>query len=108
MKQVIHYKFPLTQSANRIALLCGIIAGTVEKKEVEAAVINDTLPRPRKKPVCAEGIYYPSVTAAAQAIVLSRRARLNKEEYRRAVQSESKRIARMCEQDCWNGYYWAE
>lgn len=106
--KVVHNTFPLTQSANRIGLLCGVVAGTVENAEIEAAVINDTLPRPYRKPVVAEGRYYGSVTEAAKDIVTSRKSRMSKDAFFRAVQSEQKRIARLCNDDCWNGYYWAE
>jgi hypothetical protein len=108
MKKIVPTEFPLAQSANRVALLCGVVAGTVDRAEVEAAVINDTLPRPYKKAVCAEGQYYRSITEAARSRVLARNSRMNKERYRLAVQAEAKQIARMCDQDCWNGYYWTE
>lgn len=104
--KIVHNKFPLTRSANRIGLLCGIVAGTVDSAEIEAAVINDSMPRPRKKPVRAEGIYFESITDAAKALVSMENGRMNKDDFYRAVQSRAKKIARMCDQDCWDGYFW--
>lgn len=100
--------FPLATSANRIALLTGILAGTVGDREVEAAVLKDTEARRRTKPVVAEGIRFDSVTNAAKHIVLSQHKRMPKDVFYRSVQSQIKRISRMCSQDCWEGYYWAE
>lgn len=98
--------FPLASSANRIALLLGIVAGTVDNTEIEHAVLLDSSPRNTRKPVRAEGIYFDSVTDAAKVLVTMRHARLNKNEFYRLVELERKRIARKCSQDCWEGYYW--
>lgn len=106
--KVSNTHYPLTSSANRIALLVGITAGTVKRPEVEAAVLKDSEKRAYRKPVVAEGIRFESVTDAAKSIVSNRSSRLNKYNFFRAVQSEQKRIARMCNQDCWEGYYWSE
>jgi hypothetical protein len=106
--KVTNNVFPLASSANRIALLTGILSGTVGDREVEAAVLKDTEKRKRKKPVVAEGIYFDSVTDAARYMVNKSHARLKKDDYFDLVQSNLKRISRMCSQDCWEGYYWAE
>jgi hypothetical protein len=93
--------FALTSVAGRVALLCGITAGTVTQKEVEAAVVMDTEKRPHRKPVVAEGMYFKSVTDAAVCLTGARPTR-------REVMAEQKRIARLCNADNVEGYYWAE
>lgn len=104
--KIVNNVFPLASSANRIALLTGIIAGTVGDKEVEAAVLKDTEARRRSKPVCAEGLYFASVTEAAKFLVTAENGRLNKDTYYRKVQARVKKISRMCTEDCFDGYYW--
>lgn len=106
--KIVNNVFPLAISSNRIALLTGILSGTVGDREVEAAVLKDTEKRAHRKPVVAEGIYFESVTEAAKVLVTTRTGRMTKDTFFRAVQSEQKRIARKCTQDCWDGYYWAE
>jgi len=106
--KVTNTVFPLATSCNRIALITGIVAGTVPREEVEAAVIKDLERRPHKKPVVAEGIRFDSVTDAAKFIVALQGKRMPKDEFFRRVQGQIKRISRMCTQDCWEGYYWAE
>lgn len=106
--KVTNTVFPLASSANRIALLTGILAGTVGEREVEHAVLKDTETRRRAKPVVVEGIRFDSVTDAAKYMVLQTGTRMNKDRFYHSVQSQIKRISRMCSQDCWEGYYWAE
>lgn len=105
--KVIDTKFPLTHSANRVALVTGLIAGLVDKAEAQESILHDTMARKWKKPVVAEGTRFESVTAAAQHIVAQRRGKLSPNDHFRAVQSEVKRISRLCTQDCWEGYYWS-
>lgn len=103
--------FNLAQSASRVALLVGITAGTVCSREIEAAVLADVEPRRHKKPVVAEGVRYESVTAAAKALVTARSStalRMRKEVFFSLVQSEQKRISRLCTKDVTVGYYWSE
>jgi hypothetical protein len=104
--KVTNTVFPLASAANRIALLCEVKAGTIHNNEFEAAVLQDLERRPYRKPVCAEGIYFPSVTEAAKTLVTMRNNRLNRDVFYRAVQSEVKRIARLCNEDTHEGYYW--
>lgn len=91
--------FPLTSAAARIALLVGITAGTVGRTEVEAAVLRDAEARPYRKPVVAGGIYFPSITEAAND--WSR-------PHWQSVGARQKEIARLCNADNVEGYYWAE
>lgn len=104
--KIVNNVFPLASSANRIALLTGIVAGTVGDKEVEAAVLKDTEKRRRSKPVRAEGLYFASVTEAAKTLVTAEYGRLDKNTYYRAVQARIKKISRMCNEDCHDGYFW--
>lgn len=104
--KVANTVFPLASSANRFALLLEVHAGTVDKAEFMEAVLHDLEKRPHRKPVRADGMYFPSVTDAAKALVTQRYQRLSKDEFYRRVQSEVKRISRLCTQDCHEGYYW--
>lgn len=104
--KIVNKVFPLTISANRLALLGGVLSGTVGDKEVESAMIADSGKRAYRKPVRAEGIYFESVTEAAKVLVSMRKARMSGDEFFRAVQSEQHRISRKCNQDCHDGYYW--
>lgn len=108
--KTLNTTFPLAQSANRIALLVGITAGTVSTAEIESHVLHDTIKRKRSKPVVAEGQWYKSITAASYDIVSMRASskRLTKMEYTKVVKSEQQRISRLCTADCWEGFYWAE
>jgi hypothetical protein len=104
--KIVNNVFPLASSANRIALLTGIVAGTVGDKEVEAAMLKDSESRRRAKPVRAEGIYFASVTEAAKVLVTNQYGRLDKDTYYRKVQAKIKQISRMCTEDCHDGYFW--
>ncbi len=108
MKKALNITFPMASSAHRIAIVSGMLAGTVGRQEAMMNIAQDAVPRAHKKPVVAEGQRYDSVTDAAKFLVLVRGGRSSKEKFFRAVQSEQKRIARLCTQDCWEGYYWAE
>lgn len=104
--KIVNKVFPLTFSANRVALLTGVLSGTVGDKEVEAAVLKDTEKRAYRKPVRAEGAYFESVTEAAKVLVSMRNGRMDKDSFFRAVQSEQHRISRLCNKDQTEGYYW--
>lgn len=104
--KVANTVFPLASSANRIALLLELRSGNVSNEEFDNTVLHDTERRPYRKPVCVEGIYFPSVTEAAKTMVTMRNHRLNRETFYRRVQSEIKRISRMCTEDTHEGYYW--
>lgn len=93
--------FQLTSTAGRVALLCGLTAGTVTRKEVEAAIIADTAPRPYRKPVVACGMRFDSVTDGAVHLC-GRGASHNK------IAAMKKNIANWCNADNLEGYYWAE
>jgi cell division protein YceG involved in septum cleavage len=101
-------KFPMASSAHRIAIVSGLISGLVGRAEAMRTIEQDAGQRRHKKPVVAEGVQYDSVTDAAKFLVLVRPGRLSKEAFFRAVQNEQKRIARLCNQDQTEGYYWAE
>lgn len=103
--KIVNNVFPLASSANRIALLAGIAAGTVDTNEIEAAVLKDTEKRVRSKPVRAAGIYFASVTDAAKFLV-SADSRMDKDTYYLKVQAKRKKISSMCTADCYHGYYW--
>lgn len=104
MNMIRHREFPLTAQAGRVALLLGVMDGTVTQAEVQAAVTQDVQPRPRVKPVMAMGTRYASVKQAAMALAGSR-------DYD-AVTSMRRRIARECNND-YRGrahpdFYWCE
>lgn len=99
--KVIHPTFNLSTVAGRVGLLCGITAGTVDRKEVEAAVLRDTEKRPYRKPVVARGKRYDSVTEAAVDIC-------GKYTTRKEVMAMQKTIARYCNADNVEGFYWSE
>lgn len=105
--KVTNTVFPLASSANRIALLVGITAGVVERAEIEAAVIHDTEARPHKKPVVYQNKRYPSVSAAARSYVEQTARRYTRDTYFNKVQAAQKMIARMANDDCWEGCYWS-
>jgi hypothetical protein len=104
--KIVNNVFPLASSANRIALLSGVLSGTVGDREVEAAMLKDSESRRRDKPVRAEGIYFASVTEAAKVLVTNQYGRLDKDTYYRKVQAKIKQISRMCTEDCHDGYFW--
>ena len=91
--------FPLASSANRIALLVGVLEGTVPAAQIKAEVEHDSLARPYRKPVVAEGIRFDSVTDAAKALTMS--------DDHRVVESRRQQIARWCNADNVDGYYWS-
>lgn len=98
-------KFPLTARDNRIALLLGVAAKTVDVREVEHAILRDSAARPFRKPVVADSVYYASVTDAARAEV---GPRVRGAEAHRLIMNAVKRISRWCDADNVEGYYWAE
>lgn len=100
-------RFPLTSVAGRTALLIGLTAGTVGRKELEAAVLLDNQPRPYLKPVVVEGIRFKSITAAALHLVKAER-KLKRPAYAARVKALQTRIARWCNENTVPGYYWAE
>ena len=104
--KIVNSVFPMASSANRIALLSGVLSGTVDNREVESVMLKDSEKRAHRKPVRAEGAYFASVTDAAKVLVSMRNGRMDKDTFFRAVQSEQKRIARLCTQDQTDGYYW--
>lgn len=104
--KIVNTVFPLASSANRIALLAGVLSGTAGDQEIESAMLKDSGKRAWRKPVRAEGIYFASVTEAAKTLVTMRSGRMNKDTFFRAVQSEQKRISRLCTEDCHDGYFW--
>lgn len=99
--KVVYPKFNLSTVAGRVGLLCGLTAGTVSREEVEHAVLADTEKRPYRKPVVAYGQRFESITAAAEwACHLN--ATLNE------LKTEQARIRKLCNDDCWEGFYWSE
>lgn len=100
MLKTTPHAFPLASQAARVALPLGVLDGNVQAQEVRAAVAQDVLPRPHRKPVVADGMHFISVTAAAKFFV-------QRDSYSN-VSAMCKAIARKCNEDCWEGYYWAE
>lgn len=98
-------KFPLTCRDGRIALLVGITSGTVGDREVEAAVLNDIVKRPYRKPVVAADIYYDSAADAARAIIGRNVRGWNAH---RRISNLARNISNWCTADNVEGYYWAE
>lgn len=118
-KKVSPQVFQLTSVAGRVGLLAGITAGTVSREEVEAAVLADTEKRPYRKPVVAEGKRYNSVTDAALALVSkyekcvefnrkTRKFKIVGADRARAIDALKHRIARYCNADNVEGFYWSE
>lgn len=113
MKHRKYPLFPLTSQSGRMALLLGIRNGHVTMPELEAAILQDSLPRPHRKPVVAEGQRFASVTDAAHWLYRTRPELSARKPGVMAGQAAGimrlqKRIARMATQDCWEGYYWSE
>ena len=100
-KKVSPQVFPLTTVAGRVGLLAGITAGTVTREEVEAAVLKDTEKRPYRKPVVAGGRRYDSISEAAEEIA-------GWKSHHSKVLAMQKTIARYCNADNVEGYYWSE
>ena len=105
---------PLTSVAGRTGLLIGITAGTVERAEVEHAVLKDNAKRKAKAPVYAEGKRFGSVIAAAEYLYKNRvalwafsKAGAAGDEYRIMSNLES-RVRRLANADKTVGYYWAK
>lgn len=94
-------QFPLTQSAMRLALIGGMLEGMVSAEEAKHHMLLDIEKRPHRKPVVAWGQYFPSTTAAAQWAI---KKRLDSG----SVDNVRQRIARKCNDDCWEGFYWSE
>lgn len=104
--KIVNNVFPMASSANRLALLSGVLSNTVDKREIETVMLKDSEPRLRSKPVRAEGLYFASVTEAAKTLVTAEYGRLDKDTYYRKVQARVKKISRMCTEDCHDGYFW--
>ena len=60
------------------------------------------------RPVMVENTRFASITDGARYLAGRRSAYANKREYTLAVQRNIKQITKKCNQDCWDGYYWAE
>jgi len=103
MAKVAHKEFKLTTVAGRIGLLAGITAGTVDRKEVEHAMIADTEKRPYRKPVVAYGVRYDSITAAASDRWNKRALPTLNEQ-----KTEQAYIRKLCNADNVEGFYWSE
>ncbi len=101
--KVIHPTFNLSTVMGRVGLLCGITAGTVDRKEVEAAVLRDTEKRPYRKPVVAYGVRYESITAAA-----AERWHPWSQPTLSEQKAEQAYIRKLCNADNVEGFYWSE
>lgn len=99
MHKVTHTQFKLASQAGRVALLLGVLDGTVGEPEIKDAIARDVEPRAYRKPVVAAGMWFPSVNSAARYLSL--------QEKHMEVQSLAKLIARKCNEDCWEGFYWS-
>jgi hypothetical protein len=110
-------QFKLSTQTGRMGLLMGISAGTVDKEELEAAIIEDSTPRPHQKPVVVPWhtggeVRFPSVTAAATYLFTAEQAKVRQSyapaDYARKINNIKQRIARYCNADNVPHYYWAE
>lgn len=105
-------QFPLTTVAGRTALLISITAGIVTASEVEAAVLKDNEPRPRRRPVCVEGMRFESVTEAAHWLKAARpdmwihSSAARERDQHRITRNLIARIRNWCNADNVEGYYW--
>lgn len=93
-------QFPLASSSWRVALLTGVLAGTVQPQEIQHHLALDVEPRPRQKPVMVWNQRFPSIQAAAEWCQRQPWGR------RRSLASLRHEIRRACDQDCWENYYW--
>jgi|SRR5690606_38487399 len=100
MRKIANTQFTLASQAGRVALLLGVLDGTVQEREVKAAVAADVEKRKHSKPVVAAGMWFPSVNAAARYLA--------REDKHIDVCNLAKTIARKCNADCWEGFYWSE
>lgn len=84
-------------------------------ESVQAAI--DLIEAPKKaakrtriafRPVVVENTRFASITDGARYLAGRKTSYANKKLYNRAVASKIKAITRKCDQDCWDGYYWAE
>lgn len=98
--KVIHPSFNLSTVMGRTVFLTGVAMGTVPTAYIQAVVNEDNQRRPYRKPVVAYGKRYPSVTEAAIAN--------SSFVGRKAVNAMQKNIARWCNEDCHEGFYWSE
>lgn len=111
MQAIKPISFPLTKQADRVALLVGITAGTVTRPEVEAAVLHDTAKRPYRKPVVVEHMRFDSVTEAAHYLTARPHfvfSSKNPVTYAKRLDAYKHQIARYCNADNVDGYYWSE
>lgn len=104
--------FPLARQAGRVALLLGVLDQTVTEKEIRAAVVNDTLPRPRTKPVVAAGRRYSSLKAAAEGLVARKHELAMDAMFRygptdRMLKAVERAISYRATKDDVRGFYWA-
>ena len=102
--------FPLQTQAYRIALLSGVLSGTVDRPEIEHAMVVDSGRRPYRRKVVAGGKFYDSIADAARAM-LKRDAHLLKQlppgEIAKRFDANKKFITYVCDKDDTEGYYWA-
>ena len=95
--------FPLTTVAGRIGLLGGLTAGTVTREEVE---YNMLVVVPRHT---GGEVRFDSITDAAKYLVMCENGiTLNRYDYARKMDCMKHRIARYCNADNVEHYYWAE
>lgn len=98
--------FPLARKDERLGLLQGILAGTVGKGKIKKALKADQAARPHQKACVAGGNWFPSVIAAARYEYSMTKRRASADDHHRRLGALQKKIARWCEADDREGYYW--
>ncbi len=110
MKKINPVSFPLSTQAGRVALLMGLVNGTVKKAELRAAIIQDTEKRPYCKPIVAEGKRFDSVIDAAHWLYRTTPASHGTKhaDHHAVIARIRKRIAKWATADNVPGYFWTE
>lgn len=112
-KKVSYEAFKLSTVAGRIGLLGGITAGTVDISELQHAMVADTEQRAYRKPVVVPGyngeVRFSSVRNAAKYLLtFGSKKKQAGWIYALQLNAMEKRIARYCNADNMEGYYWSE
>lgn len=110
MKKVQNVVFSLDSIAGRVALLTGIVAGTVGKAEIRAAVLADVQPRKMRKPVVAWNRRFESVTDAAHWGYRKHPESHGRvqADYHAVIERMRKNVAKWATADNVPGFFWTE
>ena len=105
--KVIHPTFNLSTVMGRTVFLTGVALGSIPTTYIQAVVKEDNYHRPYRKPVVAGGRRYSSIRAAAVSILRVAGSGVNLD-YAKQLNALEKRIARLCNADNVEGFYWSE